>query len=643
MKEGGSKKLTSKGNSDIFLAKYDATGKYIWAISMGGDGNEFTNTVAVDNAGSVLIIGQYQGDVNFNPAGSYILSSTASENIFLAKYNSTNGQFIWAKSMGGNGTSRGHYVTTDRNNNIFITANFTADIDVDPSAAELVLPNNKGNFREFFGKYDSNGNLVWAHPLGYGEGGGTSSIPIMIDSNTDDVVISGDFASDFDFSFTAASGATINTNVKANFLAKYTNGGVYKWVKHLPCTGVAKCQALQIGQQSDIVIFGDFTNTFFTGTGSLVAKGNKDLFLSTYTSNGTLKQAQSFGGSGATIQPTYASIDPAGNVITSAAFTGTIDVDNQSAGGVISSGGLGKAIFISKYDASGKSLDYDFFGGQCSSTVGYRMAVFNENIYLAGGFCQTVDFAPSACETLNLTAISSSTDIYLGKYVLTTAPTIANTIIASGVTTFCTTGNPAVITGNIPPNTPDVTYQWQGSANGTNFANINGAKGKDFDPPSLNSTTYFRRIVTISCGQSLGNVVKIEINTSPDCNIETPSSPQLCGSPGVDGSINPTSFVNTYFPPQVNVTLSAGGKSISLGAVPPTDTYGNSFGNSPIKAGDLLLIIQMQDAEINFSNSTLYGGNQANSGPDGAGATGYTDLGNSGRYEYIIATNNVTI
>jgi len=91
------------------------------------------------------------------------------------------------------------------------------------------------------------------------------------------------------------------------------------------------------------------------------------------------------------------------------------------------------------------------------------------------------------------------------------------------------------------------------------------------------------------------------------------------------------------------VTLVAGAQSVALGSVPPTDAHGNNFGSVPITAGDLLLIIQMQDATIDFSNSTLYGANNATSGLDGLGATGYTNLGNSGKFEYVIATNNVPL
>ena len=118
---------------------------------------------------------------------------------------------------------------------------------------------------------------------------------------------------------------------------------------------------------------------------------------------------------------------------------------------------------------------------------------------------------------------------------------------------------------------------------------------------------------------------------------------QLCGTPGLDGSGNITGSINTYFPVAGDITLTAGSKTLKLAAVPPNDSYGNSFGTKPISAGDMLLIIQMQDASINSSNDNRYGSNNSASGPDNLGGTGFTDLGNSGVFEYAIATNAVPL
>jgi len=121
-------------------------------------------------------------------------------------------------------------------------------------------------------------------------------------------------------------------------------------------------------------------------------------------------------------------------------------------------------------------------------------------------------------------------------------------------------------------------------------------------------------------------------------------SAQVCGTSGQDGPQNAVPPVNTYFPLAETASLPAGSKSINLLSVPPNDPNFNlSYGITPIKSGDLILIIQMQDATANFNNSALYGSGNATNGPDNLGGTGYLNLGNSGRFEYVVATSDVSL
>ncbi|HTN21896.1 MAG TPA: SprB repeat-containing protein, partial [Pelobium sp.] len=119
---------------------------------------------------------------------------------------------------------------------------------------------------------------------------------------------------------------------------------------------------------------------------------------------------------------------------------------------------------------------------------------------------------------------------------------------------------------------------------------------------------------------------------------------QVCGTSGIDGPQNAVPPVNTYFPLSPTTSLPAGSQTITLNAVPPNDpNYNLSYGITPIKSGDLILIIQMQDASFDYTNSNLYGAGSATSGPDNLGGTGYTNLNNSGKFEYVVATNDVPL
>lgn len=114
---------------------------------------------------------------------------------------------------------------------------------------------------------------------------------------------------------------------------------------------------------------------------------------------------------------------------------------------------------------------------------------------------------------------------------------------------------------------------------------------------------------------------------------------QVCGTSGIDGPSSNTNPINTYYPVSGDKTVIAGQHSIILDAVPATDAYGNNYGNIGIRPGDLILIIQMQDALINYDNDNRYGSGTATSGADALGGTGFTSIGFSGKFEYVIALN----
>ncbi|HEY5037578.1 MAG TPA: hypothetical protein VIJ93_00740, partial [bacterium] len=101
----------------------------------------------------------------------------------------------------------------------------------------------------------------------------------------------------------------------------------------------------------------------------------------------------------------------------------------------------------------------------------------------------------------------------------------------------------------------------------------------------------------------------------------------LCATmPGRDGSGNISGVVNTYYPATASAAASA--LAINVGASTGSAT--------PIAIGDLLLVIQMQDTDCNYTNLDSYG-----DGVAGTPASGYTALNSTGLYEYVVATTAV--
>jgi uncharacterized repeat protein (TIGR01451 family) len=217
--------------------------------------------------------------------------------------------------------------------------------------------------------------------------------------------------------------------------------------------------------------------------------------------------------------------------------------------------------------------------------------------------------------------------------------------LPSGFTFDATLGNPTLSGGATRTSTQNPTQNTATPTWGTfdipaggrvslNFAvNVSETSGVGTYQNPV-SVTYSTGSANYNANASTGEDVTLS-NFTPSALPPAPAPPVtlggVCGLPGNDGPAPSTlaGVVNTYYP-AVTASASAGSTSITIGAATGATT--------PIATGDLLLIVQMQDASIDSSNTASYGsGNSSNLG------SGQTSMGNSGLYEYAVATNSVPL
>ena len=144
------------------------------------------------------------------------------------------------------------------------------------------------------------------------------------------------------------------------------------------------------------------------------------------------------------------------------------------------------------------------------------------------------------------------------------------------------------------------------------------------------SATIAVKVSTTAAGFYPNTATITDSGTPPDPNTGNntyvalaPVVSLLCSSSTLTAGGTLTGVVNTYYPGTASV--SVGATSIPLGTVNGTGT---------IALGTELLVIQMQDASINVSNSVAYG--NASTG------TGFTAINNAGNYEFVTATGPIS-
>ncbi len=140
------KELTSAGEDDIFIAKYDKNGNCLWAKNAGGIDYDQGLSISTDANGNCYVTGKFIGTAKFETKE---LTSAGANDIFIAKYD-VDGNCLWAKSAGGTDDDGGTGILADGNGNCYITGVFMGTATF--GTTQLI---SAGNYDAFIAKYNA--------------------------------------------------------------------------------------------------------------------------------------------------------------------------------------------------------------------------------------------------------------------------------------------------------------------------------------------------------------------------------------------------------------------------------------------------------------------------------------------------------
>jgi hypothetical protein len=152
--------LTSVGNNEIFVAKLNSSGNFVWAKKVGGSWNDDPHSMTVDLSGNVYIAGSFSDTVDFDPGpGTFNLISNNYDDGFILKLSST-GNFVWASSISGGNYDKCTGVITDSSGFVYLTGVYYGIIDIDPGLG-IFMAGSSGTGAAYITKLDATGNLLW--------------------------------------------------------------------------------------------------------------------------------------------------------------------------------------------------------------------------------------------------------------------------------------------------------------------------------------------------------------------------------------------------------------------------------------------------------------------------------------------------
>ena len=369
--------LTSTGGYDIFVAKYDSTGKVLWANSAGSiNFDDYGLAVALDTAGNCFITGAFSGDATF---GTNTLHDVGGSDIFIAKYDSS-GNLIWVKQAGGVSLNSGRAIAVDIAGNCYVTGVFQG---TGPFENTNLTAHSVADFDVFVAKYDPTGELVWVQQAGGSLDDVGYGIAVDVGGNC---YVTGYFKSP-----TASFGNitllnSSGTNSADIFVVKYDPAGNVLWAKQAGGPDIDYGYAIAVDSSSNSYLSGVFSGTATFGSITLSNTGSTHFIAKYGGSSGSVLWAQVISG-GTDDGSGAVAVDAVGNAYFTGWFSGTATFGNTN----LTSFGKDD-VFVAKFDTTGHQLWVKQAGGT-DYDRGYGISVDTfGNAYVAGLFTNVCSF-----------------------------------------------------------------------------------------------------------------------------------------------------------------------------------------------------------------------------------------------------------
>ena len=274
----GSMSLTSNGAEDIFVAKLDTNGNWLWAVGAGGTGFDGGTRLIPDSNGDILVTGAYAGTASF---GTLTLTGNTGYNVFVAKLDMY-AEWVWVTQAVGSGNMYANDIATDGGNS-YIIGGLNGTLTFGATTLS-----STGSWDICLAKLDGDGNWVWVK-----KAGGTSEdagYAISTDSNGYSLVTGyfRGFADFGTFHYTSVGDQDI-------FIARLDPSGNWLWARSAGGTGEEWGYGLTTDNSGNTYITGGFSESATFGMTQLTSNGSKDIYVANLDSGGNWHWAISAG------------------------------------------------------------------------------------------------------------------------------------------------------------------------------------------------------------------------------------------------------------------------------------------------------------------------------------------------------------
>lgn len=343
---GGVNAFTTVQGQDVYLAKFDPSGKPLWQRQFGGTGDQTVRGVAVDGQGNVILVGRFTGEMVF---GETLHQSNGQGDIFVAKISSS-GAVVWSKAYGNDQDQVATAVAVDPSGNVLFTGAFAGTLDFGSGADQL---QSVGALDVFVAKLAPGGSPAWSQRFGDVNQGVVDQVGSAIAAGPrGEVYVGGKFQGSL---VVTPDGPVTSTGLDDAFVMSFNAKGELRWALGMgdaAATGAQQVTSMATDPDGNLLVSGLFTGRLEFAAVALASKGGADMFLAKLTPTGEVAWANGYGTADDEVE-TEVATDGARNVLLTGSILGALDFGDGLKPG---NDPPTPDIFIAKLDANGAAI-----------------------------------------------------------------------------------------------------------------------------------------------------------------------------------------------------------------------------------------------------------------------------------------------
>ena len=271
---GTAGKLKAAGENDLCVAKFDSSGRALWANSYGTIGEERLGCMLLDSNDAIYLSGIFTKTINL---GGLDLVSEADKDIFVAKLDSK-GSHVWSNRYAPSGSvKRPRLLVDPSDNNLIIAGSFSGTLKFGGSVLT-----SAGTTNAFLAKLQhTSGDPLWSYHY---DGDHCDVFDLAVD-NENNLLLSGCYKGTINFD----GNALPTTASESGFIAKFNDDGsniTNLWSNDFASTAESCILSLATDSSNNIVYGGFFSGAIHVGDNEMTASGKSDALLGRMNSSG---------------------------------------------------------------------------------------------------------------------------------------------------------------------------------------------------------------------------------------------------------------------------------------------------------------------------------------------------------------------